>query len=193
MISVSKSDELLQLNKQITSGVTTGGAAVTRLSSPRHNLISIVPISQMKAELLRGTMAGAVEKMRRLTDVMQASGYCVPVPCLWLVVCSTAALQHYCSLLPGTWSREASARTPASGRTGRWRGSARREGVSSGLRWLEVQLSSYLGRPGELEQVHHVLLEVLHVGHGLLGLGLLLGLLGLLWLLLILLLLKCQG
>ena len=75
MISVSKSDELLQLNKQITSGVTTGGAAVTRLSSPRHNLISIVPISQMKVELLRGTMAGAVEKMRRLTDVMQASGY----------------------------------------------------------------------------------------------------------------------
>ena len=65
--------------------------------------------------------------------------------------------------------------------------------VSSGLGCVEVQLRSYLGRPGELEQVDHVLLEVLHVGHGLLGLGLLLGLLGLLWLLLILLLLKCQG
>ena len=43
MISVSRSEELLQLNKQITSGVTTGGAAVTRLSartSPQSNLNS---------------------------------------------------------------------------------------------------------------------------------------------------------
>ena len=76
---------------------------------------------------------------------------------------------------------------------GEMEGICNEEGVSSGLGCVEVQLSSYLGRPGELEQVDHVLLEVLHVGHGLLGLGLLLGLLGLLWLLLILLLLKCQG
>ena len=41
MISVSRSEELLQLNKQITSGVTTGGAAVTRLrTSPQSNLNS---------------------------------------------------------------------------------------------------------------------------------------------------------
>ena len=52
----------------------------------------------MKVELFRGTMAGAVEKMRRLTDVMQAvdtacrcrvSGWW----CAALQHCSTAALQ----------------------------------------------------------------------------------------------------
>ena len=120
----------------------------------------------------------------------------MPVPCLWLVVCSTAALQH-CSTTAASYL----VLDPVKLQPGLQLQAERGDGgdlqrgrvLVSGLGWLEVQLSSYLGRPGELEQVHHVLLEVLHVGHGLLGLGLLLGLLGLLWLLLILLLLKCQG
>ena len=90
-------------------------------------------------------------------------------------------------VLPDTWSREASAKTPTWDRRERWRGSE----IEKNEKWLFFwnYVWTNLWGSGELEEVHGVLLVILDVTQRLLGLGLSCGLLLGLRLLLILLLL----